>query len=871
MKKRANSGSAISRRSFLAAAAAARALAQGGPAGSLKGRRVYVVPNFHPASCGWLTNFSMERVYCANSYFDHLDRVRDDPNYAFVLSEVNNMIAMMEFRPERTPELKKGIGEGRVELVNGFFLESTINLSGGEALVRLGVEGLRWQKKMFNVRPRFAWTIDVCGTHDQMAQISAGLGLEAMVYTRKNPTGSAVHWMVSPDGTRVLTLSPGHYSELRPLMMAKAPLTAAETAEIEKAIENKLKITPEGAPVLILAGGGDYALAPVRKEFPSEFLEQWKQNPDHPEIRFSIMGKYLDELQALERGSKLKIPTLAGGTAYDFDSFWIECPRVKSAHRKCEHLLLAAEALSAAASLKAKHTYPAQDLYHAWTLMFLNMDRNTLWGSAGGMVFEHEKSWDVKDRFEWVERTSLTQAVAAGSALLPAGDGLGLYNPLNWKRRDPVLLPRALDGMAAQSAGGGMVLCQPELPPCGLAGWKAGAPAAEPKEIALPASIDTKHYQVRIDAKTGAITSLKLRSSGREMLAGPANVVVAEKPQSQKGDPGDFMLPRPQRNRLDSTSDHVQTVHVKQGPVATVVEVLGEFIGGGLCRRTITLYNDYPRIDFTTELNDLPNLTVVVAEFPLAGEVDEIRRGIPYGFSHGGWAKSNANLHGWTKGIVPAVRWSHYALAGGGGAALLDQGLSGREINGSTPIVYLYNATDKYYGYPNPWLSGKGRHTVRYAMVLHDGDWRQARVPQMAFEFNCPPVVLPGRKEAPATSFLQGSDNVVVEAVRRVGSDIEVRFAECLGYSGTAEITLLLPHRTAAQTDMNGENGQTLRGGPVYKVPVRPQQIVTLRFRTAQPVPETEVITRWDPMVPAAKLPMLQQYSSEKGHPPRGN
>src|ERR1051326_1372520 len=116
----------------------------------------------------------MERVYCANSYLDHLDRVRDDPEYAFVLSEVNNMIAIMNFKPERIPELKKGIQDRRVELVNGFFLESTINLSGGEALVRLGVEGLRWQKKIFGVRPRFAWTIDVCGTHDQMAQISAG-------------------------------------------------------------------------------------------------------------------------------------------------------------------------------------------------------------------------------------------------------------------------------------------------------------------------------------------------------------------------------------------------------------------------------------------------------------------------------------------------------------------------------------------------------------------------------------------------------------------------------------------------------------------------------------------------------------------------
>ena len=248
MTRRAKKNRSLSRRRFLAAAAVVPVLSGQNAGVALKGRHVYLVPNFHPASCGWLTNFSMERVYCANSYLDHLDRVRDDPQYAFVLSEVNNLIAIMNFKPERIAELKKGLQEGRVELPNGFFLESTINLSGGEALVRLGVEGLRWQKKMFGVRPRFAWTIDVCGTHDQMAQISAGLGLEAMVYTRKNPTGSAVHWSVSPDGTRLLTLSPGHYSELGTVMVAKRPLTAEQTADVEKHLTEKLKITPEGAP-----------------------------------------------------------------------------------------------------------------------------------------------------------------------------------------------------------------------------------------------------------------------------------------------------------------------------------------------------------------------------------------------------------------------------------------------------------------------------------------------------------------------------------------------------------------------------------------------------------------------------------------------
>ena len=161
-------------------------------------REVFLVPNFHPASCGWLTTFSRERVYCANSYLSHLDRVRDDPNYAFVMSEVNNIIAIMDFQPARISELKQRIAEKRVELVNAYFLESAINLSGGEALVRQGVIGLRWYHKMFGVKPRHSWNIDVCGTHDQMPQIAAGLGLEALIYSRRNPSGKTIYWSNRP-------------------------------------------------------------------------------------------------------------------------------------------------------------------------------------------------------------------------------------------------------------------------------------------------------------------------------------------------------------------------------------------------------------------------------------------------------------------------------------------------------------------------------------------------------------------------------------------------------------------------------------------------------------------------------------------------
>ena len=200
---------------------------------------------------------------------------------------------------------------------------------------------------------------------------------------------------------------------------------------------------------------------------------------------------------------------------------------------------------------------------------------------------------------------------------------------------------------------------------------------------------------------------------------------------------------------------------------------------------------------------------------------------------------------------------------------LLDQGLTGREITGSTPILYLYNANETYRGYTNSWLSGEGKHVLRYALVAHDGDFTTARIPRAAWEFNNPPVIVDGCVPAKAKPFVQTSDNIIVEALRREGGEIELRLVECLGRTGKASVTLNLPHLDAALTDMLGGNRQPLRGGPDYQFPVRPQQIVSLRFKTKSAVAEVKALTGWDEMVPDKKREALHLYLPDvKGHPP---
>lgn len=861
---------------------------------------LHVVPNFHPACMGWLAPYYVERNYCLYSYLDHQDRALSDPDYRYVLSEIPHLITMLERHPERLTELQELVKTGKTEMVNAFVLEPTINLSSGETLVMQGVEGLRWYQQVMNLKPRHCWMIDVCGWHEQMAQIVKGLGLDTFVYSRYNPTGTAdsphgiaedmeaIHWLESPDGSRTLAVNPCHYSDaLRKSMSATEALPPGEILqEVGDLVKRQRSRFPEGSPLLAFAGQGDYALPFYYKGYPAELLKIWRQSNPDAELRFSTLSQWYDEF--FPRADEYRLTTVKSGSRiYGWTAFWVNSPLVKQRYRRCEHLLLGTEALNTVASLKGGAAYPSQDLSNAWLLMLLNMDRNLLWAAAVHLAYEHQRSWDMSDRFETVEETCRRIGDAAFLATAKqARDSLTLFNPASWERSDliEIQLPagRTPSGAAAQLLEDGRTaLFQAKLPAFGAASMalQAGAPAKS-QPAALPDPIETDFYTARVDPKTGGLTSLKLKPSGRELLAGPANTVTAEV-RSEKDAKQVFAHEIPRKDArvpVLTSGDKPSRIRVSSGPLTTIVEAVCPFRGGDL-RRVIRFHQQSPRIDFVTETKDLPHGTIVTALFPLADDITEVRRAIPYGFAHCAWSKPNPALPSQNQGIVPVIRWSHYSLAGGGGVALLDRGVPGRELVDKTAMVILHNATTEYYWDKNSiWTSGAGVQRMEYALVAHAGDWKDARVPQVAWEYNAPPLVFGGATGAPLESLVAASSNLVVEALRRTGDEIEIRALECLGAAGEASVKVLLPHTGAALTNLAGEQRTALAAaskqgdGAEYRFPVRPQQIVTLRLKTKDAVPAVQALRTFDPIVPEAKRAMTRSgfdHPELKGHPPR--
>jgi len=141
-------------------------------------------------------------------------------------------------------------------------------------------------------------------------------------------------------------------------------------------------------------------------------------------------------------------------------------------------------------------------------------------------------------------------------------------------------------------------------------------------------------------------------------------------------------------------------------------------------------------------------------------------------------------------------------------------------------------------------------------------------VPQAAWEYNLPPVVIDEHGSVAERSYLETSDNVIVESLRRRAT---ISCCDCrsVWQGRDAYVKLSLPHRNAVLTNLAAVVRSRCRETE-YHLAVRPQQIVTIHFHTATTA-RSNTRDGVDKFVPEQKLSALHKYDpSLVGHPPFG-
>ena len=95
----------------------------------------------------------------------HLEMARREPEYKFVLAEVDYLKPYWDTHPEDRADLRRFIAEGRVEIMGGTYNEPNTNLTSPETTIRNLVHGIGFQRDVLGADPATAWQLDVFG-HD---------------------------------------------------------------------------------------------------------------------------------------------------------------------------------------------------------------------------------------------------------------------------------------------------------------------------------------------------------------------------------------------------------------------------------------------------------------------------------------------------------------------------------------------------------------------------------------------------------------------------------------------------------------------------------------------------------------------------------
>src|SRR6201986_4624109 len=114
----------------------------------------------------------------------HLEKARSDPDYKFVLAELDYLKPHFDAYPEDRADVRRFFAEGRIELVGGTYNEPNTNLTGAESTVRNAVYGMGFQRDVMGADPRSAWMLDAFGHDPGFPGLMAAAGATSSAWAR---------------------------------------------------------------------------------------------------------------------------------------------------------------------------------------------------------------------------------------------------------------------------------------------------------------------------------------------------------------------------------------------------------------------------------------------------------------------------------------------------------------------------------------------------------------------------------------------------------------------------------------------------------------------------------------------------------------
>ncbi|WP_102141868.1 NEW3 domain-containing protein [Mycobacterium hubeiense] len=667
------------------------------------GWTMHMISHFHYDPVWWNTQAAYTSVWTEDppgqcrqtNGFDlvhaHLEMARREPEYKFVLAEVDYLKPYWDTHPQDRADLRRFIADGRVEIMGGAYNEPNTNLTSPETTIRNFVHGMGFQRDIMGADPATAWQLDVFGHDPQFPGMAADAGLTSSSWARgphhqwgpmagdgdpeRMQFSSEFEW-IAPSGRGLLThYMPAHYSGGW-WMDSSASLQEAEAATYRLFTQlKKVALTRN----VLLPVGTDYT--PPNK-WVTEIHRDWNARYTWPRFVCALPSEFFAAVRSelSERGISPSPQTRDMNPIYTGkDVSYID---TKQANRAAEDAVLDAERFAVFAGLLGGATYPQAALAKAWVQLAYGAHHDAITGSESDQVYlDLLTGW--RDAWE-LGRTARDNAL---ELLSSAVDGsVVVWNALAHNRTDVVTarLQTPLGaGVRVFDADGDEVPAHVEHSGRSVSwlardvpslGWRAykfvAATSAAGWEPLAGNEIANEHYRLSVDgSRGGGVSSLVELVSGRELIAdgavGNELAVYDEYPAHPQAGEGPWHL-LPKGPVVCSSSLPAESVQAYRGPLGRRVVVRGR-IGNTLrYTQTLTLWDGIARVDCRTTIDEFTGVDQLVRlrwPCPVPGavavsEVGDAVIGRGFGLMHdrGSTEAVDAAQHPWTLDN-PAYGW----------------------------------------------------------------------------------------------------------------------------------------------------------------------------------------------------------------------
>jgi alpha-mannosidase len=627
------------------------------------GWTMFMVSHFHYDPVWWNTQGAYTSVWAEDppgrarqsNGFElvraHLEMARREPEYKFVLAEVDYLKPYWDTRPEDRADLRRFIAAGRVEVMGGTYNEPNTNLTSPETAIRNLVHGMGFQRDVLGADPATAWQLDVFGHDPQFPGMAADAGLTSSSWARgphhqwgpgqgrpeeggvdRMQFSSEFEW-IAPSGRGLLThYMPAHYSAG---WWMDSSTTLAEAEDATFALFRQLKQVALTRNVL-LPVGTDYT--PPNK-WVTAIHRDWAARYTWPRFVCALPKEFFAAVRAelAERGHEPSPQTRDMNPIYTGkDVSYID---TKQANRAAENVVLEAERFAVFAGLMAGADYPQAALAKAWVQLAYGAHHDGITGSESDQVYlDLLTGW--RDAWELGRAARDNSLVMLSSAVRVSGGAsegdVIVWNPLAQERTDVVTAridpplsagARVLDPDGAELPahvehdGRSVTWLARDVPSLG---WRAyrlvssdkgakGAPAATGWRPMPGSEIANEHYRLRVDpARGGGIAALT--HEGRQLIAegrvGNELAVYEEYPSHPTQGEGPWhLLPK---GPVVCSSASPARVQAYDGPLGQRLVVHGRI--GRLLRysQTVTLWRGVPRVDCRTTIDEFTGSDLLV-------------------------------------------------------------------------------------------------------------------------------------------------------------------------------------------------------------------------------------------------------------------